>query len=76
MGLKGALLFCTKIHTDGDYKMTQNAWTFSASVQIAGGVRPRHPQNETPEFLSTFSVLIVVCCKPHVLLINTTRCRI
>ena len=30
MGLKGALLFCTKIHTDGDYKMTQNAWTFSA----------------------------------------------
>ena len=30
MGLKGALLFCTKILTDGDYKMTQNAWKFSA----------------------------------------------
>ena len=30
MGLKGALLFCSKIHTDGDYKMTQKAWKFSA----------------------------------------------
>ena len=25
MGLKGTLLFCTKIHTDGDYQMTQKA---------------------------------------------------
>ena len=29
-GLKGALLFCKKIHTDRDYKMTQKAWKFSA----------------------------------------------
>ena len=28
MGLKGALLFCTEIHTDGDYKMTQKGMDF------------------------------------------------
>ena len=54
MGLKGALLFCTKIHTDGDYKMMQKAWEHYnllsqddthahrkspfKNVQIAGGV--------------------------------------
>ena len=54
MGLKGALLFCTKIHIDGDYKMMQKTWEHCnllsqndahahrksplKSVQIAGGV--------------------------------------
>ena len=51
MGLKGALLFCTNIHTDGDYKMTQKALEHCnllsqddahrksplKSIQIAGG---------------------------------------
>ena len=50
MGLKGALLFRTKINTDGDYKMTQKHGNFLLddahahqksqklkSVQIAGG---------------------------------------
>ena len=47
MGLKGALLFCTKIYTNGDYKMTQNLLSQDdahahrksplKSVQIAGG---------------------------------------
>ena len=65
MGLKGALLFCTKIHTDGDYKMTQKVWEHCnllsqddahahrksplKSVQIAGGVNVK--------LLGTFSYI-------------------
>ena len=29
-GFEGRIIILHKIHTDGDYKMTQNAWTFSA----------------------------------------------
>ena len=69
MGLKGALLFCTKIHTDGDYKMTQKALEYcnllflddEKSVQIAGGVGANSIQSDVNLMCirSTFDVILV-----------------